>query len=264
MSKPNIRKRTLQEERRVFNVEWELQFYVVAVKDKMMCLLCNCMIRTVKKYNANQHYTTHKNHKYVALKGEARKEALKKMKLHNQQQRQVFQSVSRQGTNITEATYRIAYILGKKGKPYSDAELIKYCIIEAVSCLDSDRVYKYKKLPLSRRIITDRQHELALSVSEQLYALCQNEDVCYSIALDEATDINDSAQVLFFIRLITLDFQCFEELLGLGTLSERIRGIDVLNLFKEKFCKINLNLTLLLPREKRKKMSVRWQREKLS
>ena len=246
MSKPNIRKRTLQEERRVFNVEWELQFYVVAVKDKIMCSLCNSMITTVRKYNAIQHYTTHKNHKHVALEGEACKEALKKMKLHNQQQRQVFQSVSKQGTNITEATYRIAYILGKKGKPYSDAELIKDCIIEAVSCLDSDRVYKYKKLLLSRRTITDWQRELALSVSEQLYALCQNEDVYYSIALNEATDINDLAQVLFFICLITSDFQCFKELLGLGTLSERTRGIDVLNLFKEKFCKINLNLSNLV------------------
>ena len=36
MSKPNIRKRTLQEERRLFNEEWELQFYVVAVKNEMM------------------------------------------------------------------------------------------------------------------------------------------------------------------------------------------------------------------------------------
>ena len=120
----------------------------------MMCLLCNSMITTVKKYNANQHYTTHQNHNYVALEGEARKEALKKMKLHNQQQRQVFQSVSRQGTNITEATCKIAYILGKKGKPYGDAELIKDCIIETVACLDSDKVYKYKKLPLCRRTIT--------------------------------------------------------------------------------------------------------------
>ena len=86
----------------------------------MMCLLCNSVITTVKKYNANQRYTSHKNHKYVALDGEALKKALWKMKLHNQQQRQVFQSVSRQGANITEATYRIAYILGKKVKPYSE------------------------------------------------------------------------------------------------------------------------------------------------
>ena len=142
MSKPNIRKRSLQEERKVFNEEWELQFYVVAVKDKMMCLLWNSMITTVKKYNANQKYRTHKNHKYVALESEAREEALNKMKLHNQQQRKVFQSVSRQGTNITEATYRIVYILGKKDKPYSDAELIKDCIIERTREIDVLNLFK--------------------------------------------------------------------------------------------------------------------------
>jgi len=198
--KPKIRKGTLQEERRVFNEEWELQFYVVAVKDKMMCLLCNSMITTVKKYNANQHYATHWNHKHVALESEAHKEVLKKMKFQNQQLRQVFQSVSRQGTNITEETHRIAYILRKKGKPYSDAKLVKDCIIEAVSCFDSNKVCKYNKLLLSTRTTTDRQHELALGVSERLYTLCQNEDVYYSIALEESIDINDSAQVLFFIR----------------------------------------------------------------
>jgi len=66
--------------------------------------------------------------------------------------------------------------------------------------------------------------------------------VQYSIALDESTDINHSAQVLFFIRLITSDCQCYEDVLGLGTLTERTRGIDVLNLFKEKIFKVNLNL----------------------
>ena len=70
--------------------------------------------------------------------------------------------------------------------------------------------------------------------------------MCYSIALDKATDINDLAQVLFFIRLITSNFQCYEELLGLGTLTERTRGIDFLNLLKEKFCKINLKLSNLV------------------
>jgi len=70
--------------------------------------------------------------------------------------------------------------------------------------------------------------------------------VYYSIALDESTDTNDSTQVLFYIRLVTSDFQCYGELLGLGTFTKRTRGIDVLNLFKDKFCKVNLNLGNLL------------------
>jgi len=37
-----------------------------------------------------------------------------------QKQRQVFHGISRQEENITEATKRIAYIVGRKGKPYTE------------------------------------------------------------------------------------------------------------------------------------------------
>ena len=84
-------------------------------------------------------------------------------------------------------------------------------------------VHKYKQLPLSRRTVTDRLHELAQNVTEQLHTIIQNEDVHFTIALDESSDKTDSAQVLYLIRTITKDFQCYEELLALGTLTGRTR-----------------------------------------
>lgn len=69
-------------------------------------------------------------------------------------------------------------------------------------------------MPLSRRTNTDRQHELACNVTEQLTNVIQKENVYYSVALDESTDSTDSAQVLYFIRAITDNFQIFEELLA--------------------------------------------------
>ena len=36
-------------------------------------------------------------------------------------------------TSAVDVTYKIAHILGKKGKPFSDVEIIKECIVEAVS-----------------------------------------------------------------------------------------------------------------------------------
>ena len=73
----------------------------------------------------------------------------------------------------------------------------------------------------SRQTTGDRQDELALNVFKQLCATCQAKDVYYSIASHESTDINDLAQVLFFIRIITSNFQCYEQLLGLGTPTEK-------------------------------------------
>ena len=101
----------------------------------MMRLICNSMTTTVIKYNAFLHYATHKNQKRASLERKVHKQAPKKIKLENQEQRLVPQTVSTQGTNITQATNGIAYNLGKM---QSDVDIVTDCIIAAVSCLDID------------------------------------------------------------------------------------------------------------------------------
>ena len=71
-------------------------------------------------------------------------------------------------------------------------------------------------------------------------------EVFYSIAIDESIDNTDSAQILVFIRAITEDFYCFEELLCLCTLKDRTRGIDILNAFKEKCNEAKLSFANLV------------------
>ena len=68
----------------------------------------------------------------------------------------------------------------------------------------------------------------------------------YSIAIDESIDNTDSAQVLVFIRAITGDFHCFDELLCLCTMKDRTRRIDVFNAFKEKCNEANLSFANLV------------------
>jgi hypothetical protein len=45
-------------------------------------------------------------------------------KLKNEKQRQLFQAAVKP-RNVTEATYKVVYILEKKGKPFSDVEILK-------------------------------------------------------------------------------------------------------------------------------------------
>ena len=104
---------------------------------------------------------------------------------------------------------------------------------------------KYKELSLSRTTITSRQHELASNLKQQLNSTIQKE-VFYSIAIDESIDNTDSAQVLVFIRAITGDFNCFEELLCLCTVKDRTHGIDIFNAFKEKCNKAKLSFANLV------------------
>ncbi|XP_065667631.1 protein FAM200C-like [Hydra vulgaris] len=112
--------------------------------------------------------------------------------------------------------------------------------------MDPDKVDKYKQLPLSRRTIKDRQHELATNSSEQLISICQIEDAYYLIALDESTHVTDSAQLLLFIRVITVDFKSYEELFALATLKGKTQGCDIFAAFKEKICLAQLQLKNLV------------------
>uniref|UniRef100_A0A6P7GT91 Uncharacterized protein LOC114341958 n=1 Tax=Diabrotica virgifera virgifera TaxID=50390 RepID=A0A6P7GT91_DIAVI len=188
----------------------------------------------------------HLNHKYAILEGEARETILQQLKKEKLHQQQTFNKFFQQNNNATEATYKVAYILGKRGKPFSDVEMIKECIVEVVKCLHPEKVDKYKQLPLSRGTITERQHELATNIKQQFCKIIKEENIYFSRALDESTDNTVLAQVLFFIRAITEDFRCFEELLALGTLSGRTREKGILKNFKIKICEAGLNINNLV------------------
>ncbi|UYV79786.1 hypothetical protein LAZ67_18000656 [Cordylochernes scorpioides] len=102
------------------------------------------------------------------IMSEKQKRTLKdENRLFNEEWEQTFNKFFQQNNNATEATYKVAYILGKRGKPFSDVEMIKECIVEVVKCLHPEKVDKYKQLPLSRGTNTKQQHELATNIKQQ-------------------------------------------------------------------------------------------------
>ena len=67
------RKRTLTEEKRVFNSKWEQDDFMIEIAThSMMCLICNQVVKTVKGDNAKQHFGHPKSHYYAKLKGDLR------------------------------------------------------------------------------------------------------------------------------------------------------------------------------------------------
>ena len=73
-------KRTLGEEKRIFNSQWELDYFVIETPaHTMMCLICSQVVKTVKGDNAKQHFCRHTSHAYAKLKGEPKKTCVKKV-----------------------------------------------------------------------------------------------------------------------------------------------------------------------------------------
>ena len=130
-------------------------------------------------------------------------------------------------TDRCEASFRVAYHLGVVGKPYSDGELVKQCLVDVVKCIPPGKETCYSSIPLSPCTIQRRQKDIAKMLTLSLQTKVNKEASLFSLAVDESTDIKDSAQLLVFIRSLSPRFDLCEDLLSMETLSSRTRGEDI-------------------------------------
>ena len=63
----------------------------------------------------------------------------------------------------------------------------------------------------------------------------------FSLALDESTDINDTAQLVIFIRAVTADFDIVEEFLDMASFSFTTTGQDICEQVLKVWEKFELN-----------------------
>ena len=120
----------------------------------------------------------------------------------------------------------LAYKLAKHNKPFSDAEFVKECMLDAVDITCPYVRTKIEAISLSRRTIVRHIGGIAQNLSEQLFEAGKSFE-WYSLALDESTDIEDTAQLLVFIRGIDENFEITEKLLSLEHLNDTTTGHDL-------------------------------------
>ena len=120
----------------------------------------------------------------------------------------------------------LTYKLAKHNKPFSDAEFVKECMLDAVDMTCPEGRTKIEAISLSRRTIVRHIGGIAQNLSEQLFEAGKSFE-WYSLALDESTDIEDTAQLLVFIRRIDENFEITEELLSLEHLKDTTTGQDL-------------------------------------
>ncbi|KAI6656044.1 General transcription factor II-I repeat domain-containing protein 2-like [Oopsacas minuta] len=110
--------------------------------------------------------------------------------------------------------YKVAEIIAKKPKPFSDGEFIKECLRSVAEIIYPDKTDQISKISLSHQTIARRIVDLSCSIENTLILRASNFRF-YSLALDESTDATDTAQVAIFIRGIDDDFNITEEMAAL-------------------------------------------------
>lgn len=222
-----------------FNEEWEINYFFTMVNDKCCCLICLSSIAIAKKGNLERHFLSLHN-KYQTdypPNSELRKRKVRDLKTQLTNQQNIFKKPILKSQAVTTASFKVSYLLAKKCKPFSDGEFVKEMFLEISDSLFNDFKNKseitaaIQDLQLSRNTVMRRIEKMGGNLKEQLQNDI-NRCSCFSLQCDESTDISDTAQLLVFIRLVFEDFTSKEELLGMISLKERTRGVDIFNGFK--------------------------------
>lgn len=238
------KKRKITAERRVFNDDWSEKYLFVSVGDKCVCLVCRESIAVVKEYNIRRHYETKHGAKYGEVIGELRKHVVAEFKKKLNSEQQSFFRVNTQAMSSTRASFRVAHLIAQSSRPFTDGDFVKRCMLAVCEEVCPSKTATFSSVSLSRMTVQRRVDEIADDIKQQMQTLAKS-FFHYSIALDESTDVSDTAQLLVFVRGVDSSFQITEELAGLVSMRGQTTGIEIFNSVKSVIDDLGLPWALL-------------------
>lgn len=229
-------KRKISDENRLFQDNWEEEYFVVPNKhSSSTCLICRESV-ILKKYNIMRHYNTkHKMFSDSFPVGSAlRKEKLCVLKKSLHQQQSTMSVSMSQDVAVTRASYEICYLLGKHMKPFTDAEIVKECFINASNILfekfsnKPQIISQIRKLQLSDSTCVRRIEDISKHIFDHVIDDLKN---CkyFSLAFDSSTDVSSTSQCSLFVRYCTEDYTVREDFLKFLPMKGHTRGSDYID-----------------------------------
>ena len=223
------KKRKIDDERRIFNKDWSSKYFVIQHNQGTVCVICQTTIAVMKEYNIKRHYTTKNSTIYDAVEGQDRMNKLEEMIKALKKQQGIlthFTSHKKDPELVTKLSFKICEAIAEKGKSFSDGEFIKSCLGIFSDFVCPEKKHLIQQTSLSRFTVSRRIDQLAENIQETLKERINN-CATYSLALDECTDISDTAQLAVFVRGVTDTFEITEEFLDMASMSSTTTGQDI-------------------------------------
>ncbi|KAG6929382.1 GTF2I repeat domain containing 2 [Chelydra serpentina] len=185
--------------KRVFQDKWENLYFFTEVKDKIQCCICQQTIAVPKEYNVRRHNDTIHREKYDGFTGKIREEKVQQLKAAFAKQRHFFSGINKSSVNSVRASFVISEMIAKSLRPFTEGLFVKECLMKASEILCPDRKKVSEGISLSANTVACRITDLADNMQKQLIQISKDFEA-FSIALDESTDVSDTAQCAVFIR----------------------------------------------------------------
>lgn len=238
------KKRKVTDEFRVFQEKWSNLYFFVNIKNKPVCLICNESVSVMKEYNLKRHYDAKHASKMDAIQGQFRLDKLRDLKKKLENQQYSFTRSNADSESIVKVSYIISEQIAKKSKPFTDGEFVKQCMESAAEVLCPTQKHLFSKVSLSGATVARRIEELAQDIENTLKARAQK-FAFYSVALDESTDMTDTAQLAIFVRGIDQCFTITEEMAALFPMKGTTKGSDIHKAFTSTLNRFGLTLNNL-------------------
>ena len=187
------RKRKVEEEMQKFNEKWTSEYFFIKNADsRPLYLICNQTVNVNKEYNIKRHYDSkHADGVYGKLKVKQLKEQLKS-------QHFMFQKMHTNNEKTVRCSVLIAQIIAQTMKSFSEGDFVKNCLTDVAEEMCPKMVQEFEKISLSCWLIARRIDELAGDICDTLKDKVKN-FVSWSFAINESTDVKDTAQLAILI-----------------------------------------------------------------
>ena len=220
----------------MFNDEWFVQYFVTQQNTNAICLICQNKIACLKEFNIKRHYNSLHLKQCGGILGQLRVDKANKLKRLLQGQQKMILVYKDDSQITTKLRYKISKAIAEKGKAFSDGEFVKHCLMIFAERARPEKKYLIEQIGLSRFTVRHRTDALS-SHLEDILAENASKFSYYSLAVDESTDIIDTAQLVVFIHGVTDEFQIKEEFLDLASMKSTTTGenltLEVLKMTKK-------------------------------
>nr|CAI5833287.1 unnamed protein product [Callosobruchus analis] len=218
-------KRKIESEGRLFNSEWTNKYFFIEFEKKYICLICRETVAVAKEYNMRRHFET--KHIKISTSDESQRVLeLKELQRKLTGEQNIFEKFTRRADTATLVSYKVAREIAATSRPFTDGDFVKKCLLISIESICPDKKQEVENISLSRMTIQRRISDISTDLFEQL-KIKATDFAYFSIAIDESTDIKDTAQLLVFIRGITGSFDIFEELANLCPMKGRTTGAEI-------------------------------------
>lgn len=213
---------------------------------KAQCVICLKTVAVLKEFNVRRHWESeHGKSSYASMSAGERKAALTRLSGNLQKSTYLFRKQAEKGENLSRASYEVSRLIAARMKPFSDGDFIKECLLTTVDSICPEQRSTFENVSLSSRTVRRRIEDMSDDIHDSVKSrICDL--VAFSIALDESTDVKDTAQLAVFIRGVTADLQVFEEFLQLVPLRTTTTGQDIFDAVLQCVEQHSLNLSRLV------------------